>query len=597
MVPVPIAPAATPRDELQRFEQVLTEVATGFINIPAGEVDAAITRALARIADAVQAERITLLRTGEGGVVHVSHSASAAGVVPLAISLEPQCPWALSELRQGRAASFSHVDELPPEAVVDRAHWTRITVASNATVPIFVGGAFRGALAFATFRYHRRWSPEIIARMQLLATMLGNALEHERAQRDLVTAMAFERLISQTLASLLRASPGESDALIEHGLDAMAQLLDADGVALWRTGSIRGEFLCTHRCQREGIHPAPDKVDGSMFPWMIGEILADRAVSRSVAAFPAAAAVDGATLRAMGGLSIVAVPLSIGHRVTGAVSFASEREEQGWPESLLPRVRLFGEMIASVVARKHAEAAERDARAEAAHAARLGTMGVVAASLAHELTQPLAAILTNVQMAQVLVEDDDVDRTELRATLDDILADDLRAGKLIQQLRRFLRRDELERSRLAVSPLVEEVLSLVRGEVVGKGVDLRLANHAPDAAVVANAAQIQQVLLNLLLNAFDALATNAPGTRRVVVSVQEEAPEVIVEVSDNGIGMDEAAQARAFAPFYTTKPKGMGLGLVISRSIAEEHGGQLTLRSTRGVGTEFRLALPTASNA
>ncbi|MCC7061056.1 MAG: hypothetical protein IT508_12570, partial [Burkholderiaceae bacterium] len=274
------------------------------------------------------------------------------------------------------------------------------------------------------------------------------------------------------------------------------------------------------------------------------------------------------------------------------LSFASEREEKGWPESLLPRVQLFGEMIASVVARNQAEVAERDARAEATHAARLGTMGVVAASLAHELTQPLAAIMTNAQMAQMLAGDENADPAELRATLDDILADDMRAGKLIQQLRRFLRRDELERAALAMRPLIDEVLSLVRGEVVGKGIVLRLERPAALGIVVGNHSQIQQVLLNLLLNAFDAVAGRSAGMRQVVVTAAVDASHVSIEVSDNGVGMDEAAQTRAFLPFYTTKAKGMGLGLVISRSIAEEHGGSLTLRSTPGVGTVFRLLLP-----
>ncbi len=592
MVPAPLDTAAALRDELQRFEQVLAEVAAGFVNIPAGEVDAAITSALVRIADSIQAERITLVREREGGVPYVSHSAAVAGIAPVAVGLEPQYPWALNEIRQGRSMSFSHIDELPTEAVVDRASWTRIAVTSNATVPFFVGGVFKGALAFACFRYHRQWPPDIIARMRLFATVLGNALEHDRVQRGLATAMAFERLISTTLTALLRAAPPDVDRLIETGLGEMAELLDADGVALWRTGPVRGEFHCMHRYQREGIFPAPDKVDASIFPWMIGELLSDRAVSRPVSAFPPAGAIDGATLRAMGGLSIVAVPFSIGGRVTGALSFASEREEKGWPESLLPRVQLFGEMIASVVARNQAEVAERDARAEATHAARLGTMGVVAASLAHELTQPLAAIMTNVQMAQMLAGDENADPAELRATLDDILADDMRAGKLIQQLRRFLRRDELERAALAMRPLIDEVLSLVRGEVVGKGIVLRLESPAALGTVVGNHSQIQQVLLNLLLNAFDAVAGNSAGLRQVVVTAAVDASHVSIEVSDNGVGMDEAAQGRAFVPFYTTKAKGMGLGLVISRSIAEEHGGSLTLRSTPGVGTVFRLLLP-----
>jgi C4-dicarboxylate-specific signal transduction histidine kinase len=260
----------------------------------------------------------------------------------------------------------------------------------------------------------------------------------------------------------------------------------------------------------------------------------------------------------------------------------------------MPRVQVFGELLAGAIARDEALRGERDARAEAAHAARLGTMGVVAASLAHELTQPLAAIMSNAETAKALVAQEAVDREELRATIDDILADDRRAGTLIHQLRRFLRRDELDRASIDVRALLVEAMALVRGEAIGK--DVTLDFDAPQAlpCVTGNHSQVLQVALNLVLNAFDAVARNAPGNRRVTVSASGRANSVVVSVVDNGSGMDEPTQLRAFAPFYTTKPKGMGLGLSISRSIAESHGGSLSVRSAPGEGSEFCLTLPAA---
>jgi len=585
------------RTELLRFERVLVELSAGFINLAADAVDAAIVEALRRIATTAGVERITLLRVGADGVVFVSHSASVDGIEPVPRNLLPQYPWGIGELRQNRHVAFSCIDELPPEATVDRASWTRIRVASNMTVPIFLGDAFTGALAMATFSYRRQWPAELVERARMLATVLGNALEHKRVQQGLAAAMAFEQMVSETLADLVQAPRGGLDPVIVKALRRASDALDADSVVLWQRDHAGDLMRPTHHFTREGVHLPPDVANDETFPWTLREILANRPVSTSVAAMPADAAVDIAVLTALDARSLVAVPLAFGGRVVGALAFATEDDTRGWPQSLLPRVQLFGEMLASVLARDRAEQGERDARAEAAHAARLGTMGVVAASLAHELTQPLAAIMTNAEMALQLSGAATVDAEELRATLEDILADDRRASKLIQQLRRFLRRDELDRATIDLSALLHEVMALVRGEVVGKGVSLSLADSQALPAVVGNHAQVQQVLLNLLLNAFDAVAGNAPAARRVALSALADGATVVVSVTDNGVGMDESAQGRAFAPFYTTKPKGMGLGLSISRSIAEAHGGSLTLRSTVGEGTTFRFALPVAGRA
>lgn len=590
------AASALPDDrgvtELLRFERLLVDLSAGFINRSPDEVDAAITDALRRIADTLEVERVTLLRVGMEDELYASHSAAVAGIEPVPRDLVPQYPWGIGEMRANRHVAFSHLDEVPADAVVDRFNWTRIRVASNMSVPITVGGTFIGALAMATFRYHRSWPDALIERARMAATVLGNALEHKRARRELDAAIAFERMMSQSLAELLNIPLGELDPAISATLHRACEVLGADATVLWRRD---GDGLrWTHQFTRENVHPPPERAGPEAFPWALREVFSGRPVCTFVAAMPPEAAVDRAALAALEAKAIVVVPLTVGDRIVGALSFASERDPRGWPQSLLPRVQLFGEMLASVLARDRAERAERDARAEAAHAARLGTMGVVAASLAHELTQPLAAIMSNAEMALQLLRGPGRDDDELEATLQDILADDRRAGKLIHQLRRFLRRDELQRARIDVRALLDEVMSLVRGEVVGKGVSLSLDSPSSLPEVTGNHAQVQQVLLNLLLNAFDAVAGNAPGGRRVIVQARAVEGQLKVTVSDNGIGMDATAQGCAFRPFYTTKAKGMGLGLSISRSIAQAHGGALTLQSEAGKGSAFRLSLPVA---
>ena len=251
-----------------------------------------------------------------------------------------------------------------------------------------------------------------------------------------------------------------------------------------------------------------------------------------------------------------------------------------------------GEVLASVLARDEAHCGEQEARAQAAHATRVGAMGAFVASLAHELTQPLAANLANAETGVRLLAAPEPDLDELRATLADIVADERRVVDLVQKLRRFLRRGEVERGELDLRELLEDVLPLVEREAQARSVQFRLEVPDGPTKVVGDQVQLQQVVLNLLSNAIDATAASDRPTREVAVLASRCDDRVSVEVRDWGTGMDEAALARIFQPFFTTKPKGMGLGLSISRTIVEAHGGTLSVHSAPGQGSTFRIELP-----
>ena len=245
-----------------------------------------------------------------------------------------------------------------------------------------------------------------------------------------------------------------------------------------------------------------------------------------------------------------------------------------------------------MLARDEAHRREQEARAQAAHATRVGAMGAFVASLAHELTQPLAASLANAETGVRLLAAPEPDLDELRATLADIVADERRAGELVQKLRRFLRRGEVERGELDLREVLEEVLQLVGREAQARGVRLRLEIAEALPKVVGDRVQLQQVVLNLLSNAIDAVAAGDRPAREVAVLAGRCGDGVSVEVRDSGAGMDAETLARIFQPFFTTKPKGMGLGLSISRTIVEAHGGTLSAHSAPGKGSTFRIELP-----
>ena len=227
-------------------------------------------------------------------------------------------------------------------------------------------------------------------------------------------------------------------------------------------------------------------------------------------------------------------------------------------------------------------------RDELAHVSRVSTLGELTASLAHEIHQPLAAIMSNAQAALRFLAQDEPDFQEVRDILEDIVADDRRANEVIQRLRSLLRRVRPELAPLAINELIGDVLTLLKREVFLRGITIEVHLDPDLPPVVGDRVQLQQVLLNLVLNAADAMADIAPESRGLIIRTgREEDGKVRVAVRDFGIGLDGQNLHRAFEPFYSTKPEGLGMGLAISRSIVEAHGGRLWAANNPDRGATF----------
>jgi two-component system, LuxR family, sensor kinase FixL len=243
----------------------------------------------------------------------------------------------------------------------------------------------------------------------------------------------------------------------------------------------------------------------------------------------------------------------------------------------------------------HAETEARKQRERLAHVARLGTLGEMAGGIAHELNQPLAAIATYTQACQRLLAAGDMDTDELGQVLVRVSAQARRAGDVIHRLRAFVRRHAPDRRNRDANELIREILPLVEMDCRSHEVDLQLDLQADLLKVQVDGIQLQQVLLNLTRNAVEAMNACAPDARRMVIRSEARAgDEVQVAVSDSGPGVPEGMLEQLFEPFFTTKPEGMGLGLSLSRSIIEAHGGSLRYDSQPGTGSTFRIRLPSA---
>ena len=243
--------------------------------------------------------------------------------------------------------------------------------------------------------------------------------------------------------------------------------------------------------------------------------------------------------------------------------------------------------------RRRAEAEIQLQRTELAHVARVSTMGQLSSALTHELNQPLGAILRNTEAAEIFLQSDGPNLEEVRAILTDIHRDVSRAGNVVDRMRTLFKRRSLVSSRLDLGDLVQDTVALARPDAAARQIKLSVQISPRLPAAQGDRVQLQQVLLNLILNGLDAMDTIPKSRRSLVVRVGEaEDGKLQVAVNDHGAGIAPADAAHVFEPFFTTKPNGMGMGLAISRTIVEAHGGDIRVKSNEQGGTTFTFTLP-----
>jgi C4-dicarboxylate-specific signal transduction histidine kinase len=234
----------------------------------------------------------------------------------------------------------------------------------------------------------------------------------------------------------------------------------------------------------------------------------------------------------------------------------------------------------------------REAQTELAHVSRVTTMGELSASLAHEVNQPLAGIITNANASLRWLAGESPNLNEARDAIRRIIRDGTRAGDVVSRMRTLFKKARAAQERLDINDAIEEVVILTQSEVRRNKVALRteLATDLPP--VVGDRVQLQQVLMNLILNGIEAVSTVKERPRDLVIRTQRsEGEQVRVAVQDSGIGFDPMMVERIFDAFHTTKPGGLGMGLSISRSIVENHGGRLWAILNDGPGATFQFTL------
>ena len=258
----------------------------------------------------------------------------------------------------------------------------------------------------------------------------------------------------------------------------------------------------------------------------------------------------------------------------------------------------FVGIIRDITERKRSEEEIHKTRERLSQFGRLSTLGEMAASLAHELNQPLTAIATYTEACQRLIESGKSDDDEILATLKKCNSQAQRAGEVIRRLRQFVKKRELGRREVSCDDLIRDVAALAEVDARDNGIPLTIDLAEGLPKIMVDTVQIQQVVLNLIRNGIDAMMNMDQNDEGISVSVSKfENDQVKIVVTDHGSGITKEAEEKIFQPFFTTKPSGMGLGLAICQSIIESHGGVLSFTKNPSGGTTFYFTLPVISEA
>jgi PAS domain S-box-containing protein len=242
---------------------------------------------------------------------------------------------------------------------------------------------------------------------------------------------------------------------------------------------------------------------------------------------------------------------------------------------------------------RESEQRYREAQAELAHVTRITTLGELTASIAHEVNQPLAAVLANAEACLLWLDRETPDLEGVRRSVEWIIKDGNRAGEVIRRVRALVNNTIIKKAPLHINNVIEDVMPLVRQEVRIQSISLRLELGSALPAVLGDRVELQQVIVNLVMNGIQAMNTTTRLPRELYIRSREHRPDqILVEVEDTGIGIEPEHIDRLFNAFFTTKPDGMGVGLWICRSIIERHDGRVWVTSKRGTGSTFQFTLP-----
>jgi len=530
------------------FEEKLSEISAEFINLPPDQIDSVIQDVQHRICELLALDLSALWQMPAENPSHLflTHLYRSLEGPPLPERMEAQehFPWCLQQISAGNVIAVSTRDA-PAEAARDQEAWRHYGIKSSLVFPLSVAGGLIGALSFNTVREERTWPELFVRQLRLLAQVFANALDRKRAELELRESEARLSLATNTAGAGLWIM-----ALDTRKVWVSDKTRDLFQFSPDETMTYDSFFKVIHPDDQEKVHQSVQETLQS------GE------------------------------------PLHVDYRIVlndGGIRWISAYGQQ-YP-STAPN-RLMG-ITLDITDRIRTETEARQHREALAHMTRIAAMGELTSSLAHEINQPLTAILSNAEAARRFLSRAAPDIDEVRQILDDIIRDDKRAGEVVRKVRSLLRKEKTHYEILDLDETIRDVSGLIREEFFLSGLTIR-TELCPDLIKVrGNRNELQQVMLNLMLNAVAAMK-HCPQTQRKIMirTAMAGRSTARVSVMDFGTGIDETGIEHLFEPFYTTKTDGLGLGLSISQKIIKDHGGSMEASNNPEGGATFAFLLP-----
>ncbi len=538
-------------EEHLTFERLLADLSARFANALGDHLEEEIESALKQLLTFLDLDRSNFGEFTADGWANILCSVAAEGVERYPPGPVPKfAAWYLNRLRTEKIVRVRSIDDLPRGATEEAEYFRQSGIRSSVGIPLHVGGRIVGFINFSAFRSTREWPDDLIARLKIVGEVIAQALVRERSEGALQASEA--RWRSMFEASNLGISIIDQDlhyvatnsafqAMLGYTADELLGLTPVDVTAeedLEVTRTRLAELQQGERHHYETVKQYRRK-DGTIL-W--------------------------------------------GHVYASAVLDAQSG------------AKMFIGALIDVTATRHAQDALRVTQSKLAHITRLTTMHEVTAAIAHEVNQPLAAIVANGNAALRWLRKTPPEVAEAVASVNQIVGDGHRASEVVASIRGLFKKDEHAKVLLDVNAVIREVLELSHGELSSKRVSVRtrLSRNLPQ--VLADHVQLQQVILNLVTNAVEAMSNNPVGSRLLNVNSRSSQPnEVTIAVEDSGPGIEAKDLDRIFDAFFTTKSQGMGMGLSICRSIVESHRGRVWATGRRPHGSIFYVTLPGAA--
>jgi len=525
-----------------------SDLSSKFVSIAPEKVDDEIRHALRRISGFFAVDCCAIYRSpGNEDDVVLVQEIDARRMTSACSRLDVQTPVPRifrDALRNKHSICLRTLDELPTEAEKDRARFAHCGIESFLLVPISTCTSIDYLFMLASARDRHAWSEEHVSQMRLLAEILVSAMCRsgmqkalQRTTRDLSEAQRIYQLGSLEW---------------DIGSGKIVEMEAVDRILGIKPDTLTSFVELVHASDRHLLQKAIDNAlcnNGS-------ELLVEYRMR---------------TRR-------------------GDIRIISSRFEVACSDSGPRMIGTFHDVTSA----RRSEQELQLLRSQYWHADRVAHTGVLVASLAHELSQPLTAILSNAQAGLRFLSQEPLDQQEIRDILKDIVADNRRARQIIDALRGMIRGKKTGRARVNATDIVREVLALLHGEFVAQQVEVKLACSG-GCFVQADKAQIEQVLLNLMLNSIESMRSQPAEKRRIQIQVKRKGEnEVQISISDTGVGIPRDQLGSVFEAFWTTKVHGLGMGLAVSRSIIDAHGGRIWAECNSDRGALFLFRLPLA---